>query len=84
MRSDDHKIEDAVLTIINDGDGSMCGLNYKRRCELAEYGLMDYCHAVKQFDPTLSRTQNRIAGERIQEYYRNHVAEMHRIERDNA
>lgn len=79
---EDHKIEHAVLAIINDGDGSLCGLNYKQRCELAEFGLFDYCVAVKRFDPSLKRTQIRKAGELIQVYYRNHVAEIERIERE--
>lgn len=84
MFTTDHKINHAVLAIINDGNGSLCGLTYTRRCELAEYGLVDYCHAVKQFDPTLTRTQNRKAGEILQAYYQNHVAEMNRIEREQS
>lgn len=79
---EDHKIEHAVLAIINDGDGSLCGLNYKRRCELAEFGLFDYCVAAKRFDPSLKPTQVRKAGELIQVYYRNHVAEMKRVEEE--
>ena len=77
---EDHKIEHAVLAIINDGDGSLCGLNYSRRCKVADYGLVEYCAAVKRFDPSLKRTQIRKAGELIQAYYQNHVAEMKRTE----
>lgn len=83
MFTTDHKIDHAILAIINDGNGSLCGLNYARRCELSEYGLVDYCQAVKQFDPTLTRKQNRKAGELIQEYYRNHVSEMNQERGDS-
>jgi len=78
----DHKIEHAVLAVINDDDGSLCGLNYKRRCELAEFGLFSYCGAVKRLDPSLKPKQVRKAGELIQAYYQNHAAEIQRIENE--
>lgn len=75
-----HNIEYAVLTIINDGDGSLCGLTYKQRCELSEYGLAAYCTAVARVSPKLSRRQQRVAAEEIQTYYRDHVEEVKQYE----
>ena len=68
MSNVEHAINYAVLTVINDGDGSLCGLNYKQRCELSEYGLAEYCTAVARVSPKLSRRQQRLAAEEIETY----------------
>ena len=78
-------INDAVLTIINDGDGSQCeGFNYARRKAAAEFGLFEYRAAVRAYSRYrhmhygsrhLTRPEVIEAASYLQEYYREHVKE---------
>lgn len=85
MYHEDPVINDIMLTIINDGDGSECGMTYKQRCDAAEHGLMLYIDACIKYDrkrknvygsPAARAIQIRGAAERIQAYYREHVREL--------
>ena len=76
MYHENHAINDAVLTIINDGNGSQCGLTYDQRCKLAAYGLLEYVNAAKHYNPRLKRGEARIVGELVQAYYQEHVKEL--------
>lgn len=78
-------INDLVLTIVNDGDGSQCGMTYDQRCRAANTGLFEYraaCRAYSRYRhshygaPHASREQIIAAADLIQAYYREHVAEM--------
>lgn len=84
---DKHAINDAVLAIINDGDGSMCGMSYKDRCrpDVVQHGIIHYRNAVRtysryavtHFEATKLRRQDQIiAADRIQAYYREHLKEL--------
>jgi hypothetical protein len=73
--SNNHKVEDVVLTVINDGDGTQCGMSYKQRCQVAQYGLLDYQVACTRYNPTLSRKEAREAACLIQTYYQEHMKE---------
>jgi len=35
MFSDNHIVNDLVLCVINDGNGSECGISYEQRCQAA-------------------------------------------------
>lgn len=82
--SEDPVIEDLVLTIINDGEGTQCGMNYCARCQAAENGIFEYRLAVRNYNryrrsvygsPHASREQVLMAATLIQKYYREHVKE---------
>lgn len=75
MYSTNHKINEAVLTVINDGNGSQCGMDYNERCRVAEFGLADFNTACKKYNPFLSRKEAREAAELLQAYYHEHVKE---------
>lgn len=80
----DYRTNDIVLCIINDGDGSMCGMNYLQRCDAAEYGLAKFRAAAKAYSDFSAKkfkqapaTHRQIidAATCLQEYYRRHMAE---------
>ena len=84
MYHENPAINDAMLTIINDGAGDQCGMTYKQRCESAENGIFEFRAAVRAY----SRYRYRVYGSRhlthdevleaatrIQQYYRDHMAE---------
>lgn len=75
MYSTNHNVENAVLTVINDGDGSQCGMDYKERCRVAEFGLADFYTACKRYNPELSKKEAREGAELLQSYYQEHVKE---------
>lgn len=81
----DSAVDRLVLAVINDGDGSMCGMTYAERCARAVYGLADFYAAVDEMDrvsverfdtPPTPRDQRRVAARLVQDYYRRHVAEL--------
>jgi len=85
LYSDNHTVEDLVLTIINDGDGSQCGMTYAERVAAADTGLYAYRAACRQYGryrhsqygssiPT--RQEWLDAANIIQEYYRQHAKEL--------
>lgn len=80
----DPRTNDIVLSVINDGDGSMCGMTYKQRCDAAEFGLAQFRAAAKAYadfsvthfaQRPASRQQILDAATCLQEYYRRHMAE---------
>lgn len=76
-------INDLMLTIINDGNGSQCGVSYKERCESAENGIFKFRYACRTYGRARSRSGARYptrdeiitAANLLQEYYREHVSE---------
>ena len=75
MYHPDHEVNSAVLTIINDGDGSQCGSSYAERCKLAEYGLLAFYGMATKVNPHMRHSKRRTVAEIAQRYYQNHVAE---------
>ena len=82
--SDNHAINDTVLTIINDGDGSQCGMTYAERKDAAETGIYLFrqaCRAYSRYrhqnygSRHLERAEVIEAASILQNYYREHVAE---------
>ena len=82
-------IDNLVLTIIADGNGSLCGYTYEQRVEAARKGyapsLLQSCQACRNLVKTnnangvsagVAPTIVKTAGELIAEYYAAHVAEM--------
>ena len=79
MYHENHKINDIVLTVINDGNGSQCGMDYGQRCTAAsksEYGVYQYEKACKQYMPTATPGELESAARLLQAYYLEHMAEM--------
>jgi hypothetical protein len=80
-----HKIDDALLVCINDGNGSQCGYTYEQRCKLADAGLFEFRHMVRNYerwtrqhgDPaySLTREERITAADMLQAYYREHNLE---------
>ena len=80
----DYRTNDIVLSVINDGDGTMCGMNYKQRCAAAEFGLGQFRAAAKAYSDYSARVFEQAPATRrqildaatcLQEYYRRHMAE---------
>lgn len=78
----DARINDAVLTIINDGDGSQCGMDYAARKRAGRDGgrIMPFTNAVLHYrrDLQLSAAGLRDAAEAariLMDYYVTHVRE---------
>ena len=82
--SQNHTVEDLVLTIINDGNGSQCGMSYPQRCAAAESGIFEFRAACRAY----GRYRHRVYGSSIpdrlevieaadilQAYYREHAKE---------
>ena len=67
---------DIVLTVINDGDGSQCGMDYNERCLAAAFGIAQYRTACRNYAPTASHKQIIEAATLIQEYYREQSKEV--------
>lgn len=84
MFSTNHAINDTVLTIINDGDGTQCGMTYEQRKSAAENGILEFraaCRAYSRYRNShygsrhLNRAEVIDAAIILQNYYREHVAE---------
>jgi hypothetical protein len=80
-----HSVNDIVLSVINDGNGSMCGMSYEQRCAAADTGILEFRAAAKQYSdyrhkhfeqPRANRQEIIDAATCLQEYYRKHVQEM--------
>lgn len=78
-------VNDIVLTIINDGNGSECGMTYSERVAAAETGIGDYRIACAKYNqrrlevyemPKATRQQVLEAATLVQEYYRRHAKEL--------
>jgi hypothetical protein len=79
---DDPAINDALLTVINDGNGSQCGLTYEDRKQLgAEYAvrpagvLRDFKRAARRYRRDLTPSQATAAARFLADYYVQHVRE---------
>ena len=81
---DNPVINDLVLTVINDGDGSECGMTYADRCKAAEFGIFYYRAACKRYSKRRAKVYEAREATRaeiieaasiIQEYYRQHIKE---------
>jgi hypothetical protein len=80
-------ITDTVLSIVNDGDGTICGLTYAQRCQDAEFGLIHYRAACKKYsdyrqqqgERKLTRQELIEAAAQVQDYYDNHMRERKRL-----
>lgn len=77
-------INDALLTIINDGNGSQCGMNYAQRCAAADTGIFEFRAAVRAYSRFrhanygsrhLTRPEVLEAATYLQNYYREHNKE---------
>ena len=77
-------INDLVLAVINDGNGSECGMTYDERCKMAEFGILYYRAACKRYSERrvkvyevrkATRAEIIEAASIIQEYYRQHIKE---------
>lgn len=79
---EDPIVNDIVLTIINDGNGSQCGMDYEERKRMAE-SVYRFRTACREYNRQRSRsgsvraTPGQIiqAADILQAYYREHVAE---------
>lgn len=82
---------DIVLIVINDGNGSQCGMTYPQRVAAAESGIEQYRAACKKANewrirhdcPSASQKDIIDAASEVQDYYRNHVAENARMARES-
>jgi len=63
-----HKANDIVLTAINDGNGSQCGLDYAGRRTATLSRLREAC---RHYAPTASASTLDEAAALIKEYYEN-------------
>ena len=80
-------ITDTVLSIINDGDGTLCGLTYTQRCHHAAFGLAEYRAACRTYsdyrqqhgERKLTRQEIIEAASQVQDYYVNHMRERKRL-----
>jgi hypothetical protein len=77
-------VEDVVLTVINDGNGSQCGMTYAQRCEAAEFGIFEFRAACRAYGRYRHRnygasipTRGEVieAADILQAYYREHTKE---------
>lgn len=76
-------INDIVLTIINDGNGSQCGMDYAARCAAAENGIASYRAACRYYNlqrsyagaKSATRAEMLEAESVLQGYYRQHMQE---------
>lgn len=83
MYHDNPAINSTVLSIINDGDGSQCGMTYKQRCEAAEHGIFKFRAACVKYSAWRTRHDERAltpeeiiqAAILLQLYYRQHIKE---------
>lgn len=91
MFSEDHAVEDIVLAVINDGNGSMCGMTYQERCQCPHTNLWSFrraCrvyaeYAHKNFETAMaSRKQILSAALLVQKYYKQHVKEIDKCNED--
>lgn len=84
MYHQDPVVNDLVLTIINDGDGSQCGMSYKQRCQSAAFGILNFRFACRQYSriryanggSLATREQWLTAADVLQSYYREHIKEI--------
>lgn len=86
-------INNIVLSVINDGDGSSCGVNYAKRVkaarchDLAQFRIMARRYnnfAVREYGSKIATSKEVIeAGEQIFKYYENHVKEVDNYHRKN-
>ena len=83
----DHDIEDVTLTVINDGNGSLCGVTYDRRVQAGRDRDIDvFIRAVGGYmrtrlcnrDRGYSPVANAIAVRRLLAYYIEHAREIDR------
>jgi hypothetical protein len=85
MYSEDSIVNDIVLTLVNDGNGSECGMTYAERVAAADTGIGDYRIACAKYNerraavyemPKATRRQVVQAATLVQAYYRNHAKEL--------
>jgi hypothetical protein len=86
MYHQNHVINDIVLTIINDGDGSQCGFSYKDRCENPDpYTMLRAVQTYLSLSPDYQGQnmprlkQQSEAAQILLDYYTDHVAEIQRF-----
>jgi hypothetical protein len=72
---DAHKINDIVLTVINDGDGSLCGYNYDQRLQAARTNTIGIFKSAAQTYMNTSAENIDLAAEELMEYYKEHLKE---------
>lgn len=81
---DDAVTNDLILTIINDGNGSECGMTYEQRKAAADTGIAAFRAACKTYSdrratryesPRANRAQILEAATYLQNYYREHAKE---------
>lgn len=74
---------DIVLIVINDGNGSQCGMTYDQRCNAVDIdnaAFYDACKKANQWRiknecPSATNVDIRAAVEEIRAYYRQHKIE---------
>lgn len=49
---ENHIAENLYMTIINDGAGTICGLSYRLRCDMAAADTLDPAHSTTLFQRT--------------------------------
>lgn len=83
---EDPRVNDIMLSIINDGDGSQCGgFDYAQRCAAGRsHDLFKFRWAAREYDryahrtygtPHATREQTVLAGNLLLEYYQRHAEE---------
>lgn len=83
MYHENPEIDDIVLTVINDGDGELCGMDYNKRCQMAFlFDATEFIVACKQYN---SQKENQVSDHHcrtaafiVRDYYRNHLKENER------
>ena len=76
-----HKVNNLILTVINDGNGDQCGVNYNERMKHAEFPLGTMQKAVKHYNDSLpsnekaNRRELFAARNFLGCYYREHFYE---------
>lgn len=84
------QVEDCVLSVINDGDGSLCGMTYAQRCAAADTGIFQYRAACQRYGQATypggdwHRVDTINAATRVQAYYRQHTAEVARVKKQEG
>lgn len=74
--SNDPVVEDIILTVINDGNGSECGMTYQERLNA---DIFQFRNACRKYSPKATHNQRFQAAQLLFEYYENHKKEILRL-----
>ena len=71
-----HKVNDIVLTVINDGNGSQCGMTHAERYDITIGEWVIFARACRHYAPTASAKDIADAASLVLNFYRDHKKEV--------